>query len=117
MDQLIWEIQRYFSNTIWADVTDGVYRDLPYLIEVDPESGIYIVKYGAFVIVHSGSQEESEKLIRWHQELREQWKSDSIVNEVKRLAQIRCDIAADIDEVLAGLLLDGHIPGSCGRCP
>ncbi|NQT74448.1 MAG: hypothetical protein HQ553_17045 [Chloroflexi bacterium] len=106
-----------FSNTIWADVTDGLYRDLSYQIEVDPESGFYIVKYGMFAIAHAGSLEESEKFVQWHQELREQWKSDPMVSEVHKLVQIRSDIATGIDDVLARLLLDGHIPGSCGTCP
>ncbi|NQT74633.1 MAG: site-specific integrase [Chloroflexi bacterium] len=105
-----------FSNTVWANVIDGVYQDLSYQIEVDPESGFHITKYGAFTIARASTIKDAEKSVRWHQELRERWKSDSMVSEVHKLAQIRSDIAADIDDVLARLLLDSHIPGSCGTC-
>lgn len=81
------------------------------------ESGFLIVKYGARTIALAGTPKDAEQYVLWHQELKEVWKSDRMVGEVQTLARIRDDIVADIDEVLAGVLVDGRVPGHCEGCP
>jgi len=45
------------------------------------------------------------------------WKSHPIAREVAGLLGTRKRIADEIDDVLARLLVDGHIPGHCEGCP
>jgi len=106
-----------FCDTIWAAVTDGVYGDLSYWMETDPESGFHVIKYGAYAVAMAGNHEDAQRYIEWHEELMKRWKSDPLTKEVARLIQARKRMADEMDDVLAKLAVDGHVAGHCDGCP
>jgi len=106
-----------FCDTIWAAVTDGVYADLSYNIETDQESGFRLIKYGAYTVAQAINNEDGQRNIEWHKELMARWKSDPITKDIVKLIAARKRIADEIDDILAKLLVDGHIAGRCEGCP
>ena len=106
-----------FCDTIWAAVTDGVYGDLPYEIGTNQESGFHVIRYGAYAVAMAGNHEDAQRYVEWHKELMGRWKSDPIAREVARLIGTRKRIADEMDDVLAKLLVDSHVPGHCQGCP
>ncbi|MFC1847936.1 tyrosine-type recombinase/integrase [Chloroflexota bacterium] len=106
-----------FCDTICAAVIDGVYIDFSYEIVPDKESGFHVIRYGRYAVAQAGNQEDAQRYVEWHKELMVRWKSDPIAQEVARLMGTRKRIADEIDDVLARLLVNGHIPGRCAGCP
>ena len=98
-------------------MTEGVYVDLPYEIETDKEGGFHVTRYGRYAVARAGNQEDAQRYVEWHKELMGRWKSHPIAQEVAGLLETRKRIADEIDDVLARLLVDGHIPGRCEGCP
>jgi len=106
-----------YANTIWGTITGIMTGSLSYTTKNDPNKNSYLTKYGAYVIARSLNRRDTDRYVNWHQKLRAEWETNHLTQDILELMRTRERITAEIEQALAKLTVDGHIPGRCEGCP
>jgi|GEM_PF-2063922 len=114
---------KWFVESICGAIVDNIYNNLPYYpveaLEVSAVDGrsvkLFKAPYGARCVGYATTRAGALRFQEWHWQVLNGSSSDGVAR-IKEYKADREKLTREMDEILAKLVVDGKVAGSCSGC-